>query len=128
MPKYLTQPWLDKTVELSQRQPERAGASARMQYVVTGGPGGDIKYSLILQDGRINESQLGELTDSDFTMTLTYTDSVKLQKGELDPGSAFMQGRMKVTGDMAKLMQLLPLTSSPEYKSLQDDIRGVTEY
>ena len=29
---------------------------------------------------------------------------------------------------MGKLMQLMPLTKSPEYKALQDEIRGITEF
>jgi len=29
---------------------------------------------------------------------------------------------------MGKLMSLLPLTQSPEYKAIQEEIRGVTEY
>ena len=42
--------------------------------------------------------------------------------------AAFMQGRMKVTGNMGKLMQLMPLTNSPEYKELQEQVRELTEY
>ena len=128
MSKYLTQEWLDDTAKMGDSQPERPGASARMQYVITGGPEGDIKYYWILENGKILESKLGELPDSDFTMTLTYDDSVKVQKGELDPNAAFMQGRMKVTGNMGKLMTLMPLTNSPEYKALQEEIREITEY
>ena len=128
MSKYLTQEWLDETGKMADSQPERPGASARMQYVITGGPEGDIKYYWILENGKILESKLGELPDSDFTMTLTYDDSVKVQKGELDPNAAFMQGRMKVTGNMGKLMTLMPLTNSPEYKALQEEIREITEY
>jgi putative sterol carrier protein len=99
-----------------------------MQYHVTDGPDGDIKYYWVLENGKLLESKLGELPDADFTMTLTYEDSVKVQKGELDPNAAFMQGRMKVTGNMGKLMTLMPLTNSPEYKQLQEEIRGITEY
>ena len=128
MSKYLTQEWLDETAKMGDSQPERPGASARMQYVITGGPEGDIKYYWILENGKILESKLGELSDADFTMTLTYDDSVKVQKGELDPNAAFMQGRMKVTGNMGKLMTLMPLTNSPEYKALQEEIREITEY
>ena len=128
MPKYLTQEWLDVQQELAQEFPERPGATARMQYNVTGGPDGDVKYYWVLEDGKLLDSQLGEIEDGDFTLTMTYDDAKKVQQGELDPNAAFMQGRMKVTGNMAKLMSLLPLTNSPEYRALQEQIREITEY
>ncbi|HEY3241432.1 MAG TPA: SCP2 sterol-binding domain-containing protein, partial [Acidimicrobiia bacterium] len=86
------------------------------------------KYFWVLEDGKILDSQLGDIDDSDFTLTMTYDDAVKVQRGELDPNAAFMQGRMKVSGNMAKLMSLLPLTNSPEYRALQEEIRGITDY
>jgi alkyl sulfatase BDS1-like metallo-beta-lactamase superfamily hydrolase len=128
MPKYLSQEWLDEGTKLAESQPDRPGASARMQYVVTGGPDGDVKYYWVLENGKLLESKIGEISDADFTLTLTYDDSVKVQKGELDANAAFMQGRMKVTGNMGKLMQLMPLTNSPEYKELQEQVRAITEY
>ena len=128
MSKYLTQEWLDETAKMGDSQPERPGASARMQYAITGGPEGDIKYYWRLENGKLLESKLGEIPDADFTLTLTYDDSVSVQKGDLDANAAFMQGRMKVTGNMGKLMQLMPLTNSPEYKALQEEIRGITDY
>ncbi|MGZ4737522.1 MAG: SCP2 sterol-binding domain-containing protein [Acidimicrobiia bacterium] len=128
MSKYLSQEWIDETRALAAGQPERPGASARMQYVVTGGPEGDIKYYWVLENGKLVESSLGEIPDSDFTMTLTYDDSVKVQNGDLDANAAFMQGRMKVAGNMAKLMQLMPLTNSPEYKALQEEVRQITDF
>ncbi len=128
MAKYLTQEWLDQSRERAKDQPERPGSSAKMQYVVTGGPEGDIKYYWVLEDGKLLESQLGEIADPDFTMTSTYEDSVAIAKGTLDANAAFMQGKMKVAGNTGKLMTLLPLTMSPEYKALQEQIRGLTEY
>jgi putative sterol carrier protein len=127
VPKYLTQEWLDEARELAKDQPARAGASATIQYVVTGGPDGDIKYYWVLEDGKLLESHLGDIAEPEITMTLSYEDSVKVHRGELDPNAAFMQGRMKVSGDMGKLMTLLPLTMSPEYKALQERIREITE-
>src|ERR1044071_5715661 len=126
MAKYLSQEWLDEGRKLAEDQPERPGATARMQYVVTGGPDGDIKYYWVLENGKLLESQLGEIADADFTLTQSYEDAVKVQKGELDANAAFMQGRVKVTGNMAKLMSLLPLTNAPEYKSLQEEINKIT--
>jgi predicted lipid carrier protein YhbT len=128
MSKWLTQEWLDESKKLAEGQPERPGASARMQYVVTGSPDGDIKYYWILENGKLQESTLGELSDAEVTMTQTYEDAMKIQKGELDANAAFMQGRVKVTGNMAKLMSLLPLTNAPEYKDLQKQIQEITEY
>jgi alkyl sulfatase BDS1-like metallo-beta-lactamase superfamily hydrolase len=128
MAKYLSQEWLDQGRKLAESQPERPGASARMQYVVTGGPDGEIKYYWVLENGKLNESSRGEIGDADFTMTMTYEDSVKVQKGELDANAAFMQGRVKVAGNMGKLMTLMPLTMSPEYKQLQEQIRDLTDF
>ena len=48
MSKWLSQEWLDETRKMAEGQPERAGASARMQYVVTGAPDGDIDYYWVL--------------------------------------------------------------------------------
>ncbi|HEU5302764.1 MAG TPA: SCP2 sterol-binding domain-containing protein [Acidimicrobiia bacterium] len=128
MPKYLTQEWLDEGRELAKDQPERPGASAKMQYALSGGPDGELKYYWVLEDGRLLESQLGEIADPDFTMSMSYDDSVLIQKGELDVNAAFMQGRVKVAGNMGKLMQLMPLTNSPEYRALQDKVREITEF
>ena len=128
MPKYLSQAWLDKARALAQDQPERPGASATMQFVVTGGPDGDVKYYWVLQDGVLAEACVGELPDAEVTMTTGYQDSVAIQKGELDANAAFMQGKTKVTGNMGKLMSLMPLTMSPEYQALQEKVRAITEY
>ena len=128
MPKWMTQEWMDAQTKLAEDQPERPGATARMQYVITGAPGGDIKYYWVLEDGHLKENRLGTLDDAELTLTQSYEDAVKIQKGELDEQAAFMQGRIKVEGNMAKLMALLPITSSPEYRELQNKIREITEY
>ncbi len=128
MSKWLTQEWLDETCRMADSQPERPGASARMQYVVTGGPDGEVRYYWILENGKLQESKLGDLDGAEVTMTQTYDDAMKIQKGELDANAAFMQGRIKVAGNMAKLMALMPLTNAPEYKELQKQIQEITEY
>jgi putative sterol carrier protein len=126
--RYLSQEWLDALREAAASQPERPGATARIQYAVSGGPDGDVKYYWILQDGKLLEAALGTVDDADITLTLTYEDSVKVQQGELDANAAFMQGRMKVAGNMGTLMQLLPLTNSPEYKQLQSEVTQATTF
>jgi len=128
MSKWLSQEWLDETRLMAEAQPERPGASARMQYVVTAGPEGDVQYYWILEDGKLRESTLGQLADAEVTLTQTYEDAKRVQEGQLDANAAFMQGRIKVTGNMAKLMALMPLTNAPEYKELQRQIQEITQY
>ncbi len=127
---YLTQEWLDAGRELAQEFPERAGATARLQYHVVGTPNGDVHYYWVVENGNLQESTLGDDPDAEITLSMSYEDAVKMQKGELDPNAAFMQGRIKVVpgSNMGKLMSLLPLTQSPEYKAIQSKINDVTEY
>ncbi|MGH9164151.1 MAG: SCP2 sterol-binding domain-containing protein [Acidimicrobiales bacterium] len=128
MAKWLSQEWHEETKRLAETQPERPGASARLQYVITGGPDGEVRYYWVLENGKLLDVALGDLDDAEITLTQSHADAMKIQQGELDANAAFMQGRVKVTGNMAKLMALLPITNSPEYKQLQTEIRAVTEY
>lgn len=128
MAKYLSQEWLDLQKELAQEFPDRPGATARMQYLITGTPEGDVSYYQAIEDGKMLESALGTDPEAEFTLSQTYDDSVKIAKGELDANAAFMQGRIKVTGNMGKLMSLMPLTQSAEYKAIVAKVSEQTEY
>ena len=130
MSKYLSQEWLDEGRELAQEFPERAGATARLQYQVNGAPEGDVHYYWVVENGKLQESTLGDDPDAEITLSMSYDDAVKMQKGELDANAAFMQGRIKVVpgSNMGKLMSLLPLTQSPEYKAIQSKINDITDY
>lgn len=127
MPKYLTQEWMDRARELAADFPETPGASVRMQQVITGAPEGEVRYYTVIEDGKTLEQALGEDPEAEVTLTNTYEDAVKILKGDLDVSAAFMQGRVKITGNMAKMMGLLPLTNKPEYKQIQEKLRAETE-
>jgi putative sterol carrier protein len=128
MAKYLSQEWLDLQKDLAQEFPDRPGATARMQYVITGTPEGDVSYYQVIEDGKMLESSLGTDPDAEFTLSQGYDDSVKIAQGELDANAAFMQGRIKVTGNMGKLMSLMPLTQSQEYKDILAKVSEQTEF
>jgi putative sterol carrier protein len=128
MPKYLSQEWLDQVKELAADQAEHPGISGQVQCVVTGTSEGEVAYVQVIEDGKLLESTRGRLSDPEITFTCPYDDAVRMQRGELDPNVAYMQGKLKVTGDLTKFLQLLPLTSSPDFVALQAKIRQVTEY
>lgn len=128
MAKWLSQQWLDESKQLAESQPERPGASARLQYVISGGPKGEVNYYWIVVDGKLLENQLGKLADAEVTLSETYEDAKAMQTGELDANTAFMQGKIKVDGDVAKLMALLPITMSPEFSQFQQEVLKITEF
>ena len=108
MAKWLTQEWLDESTTLAEGQPESVPARRRGSSTsITGGPDGEVAYYWIVEDGQLLENRLGELADAEVTLTETYDDAMRMQKGELDANAAFMQGKIKVDGDVAKLMALL---------------------
>ncbi len=128
MPKWLTQEWLDTYRELAQSQPERPGVSVRLQYRVTGGPDGDVNYYWVVKDGKLVECKLGELEDAEVTITEKWDDAMAIQKLKLNPTVAFMQGKIKPSGSIGKLMSLLPITSSAEFRKLQEEVLALTEF
>ena len=128
MPKYLSQEWLDEFVSLAVDQPSRPGATVKIQYKATNGPDGDVDYYWIIDEGKFLDAKLGMVDGADFSMTSAYEDLAKVQRGELDATAAFMQGKMKVSGNMAKMMSLLPITNSPEWKALQEKVNAITDY
>ena len=128
MSQYLTQEWLDEFCELSGELPERPGATLKIQYQVTGAPDGDLDYYLNHENGKLVEGTLGSLEDPDTTITMSYDDAAAMQRGDLDATAAFMQGKMKAAGNMARLMSLLPVTNSPEWKALQEKVKANTQF
>lgn len=46
------------------------------------------------------------------TFSMTPEVSALLQGGQLDPDVAYMRGQLKVTGDMARFFDLLPLADA----------------
>lgn len=99
-----------------------------LQYVLTGSPEGEVKYYWIIEDGKLLENRLGELVDAEVTLTEAYEDAMAIQKGDLDANAAFMQGKIQVDGDVAKLMALLPITMSPEFAEFQKSVLAMTEF
>lgn len=88
-------------------------ASAIVQHVVNGAPEGNVSYWTRIDRGRVVEAVLGEADKPDLTFTIAYDDAVRIDSGELELSAAYMQGRLKADGDMAKLLALLAATHQP---------------
>lgn len=128
MARWLSEAWMKESLRLASSQPERKGVSARIQFVVSGGPAGEVAYFWVVEDGRLVECSLGRLDDAQVVLTYDHDDAMRIQKGDLDVTSAFMQGKVRAEGDVARLLGLLPITASEEFQAFQSALGAATEY
>ncbi|MCU1498909.1 MAG: hypothetical protein JWM47_2862 [Acidimicrobiales bacterium] len=128
MATYLSQDWLDAQVVASAALPAVPGLSARVQYVVPGGPDGEVKYVSVIEDGRVTANTMGVDADADLTLTITYPESIQLATGELDPNAAFMRGRIKVAGSTGTMLRLLATTKAPAFEAARAELAEATEF
>jgi hypothetical protein len=113
---FLSEDWVALQRELSAALPARPGASARVQYTVTGAPG-EVVYWLAWEDGRVVDGGLGLDPAAEVMLITPRVLATELAAGRVEPSVAFMQGRMKTSGDQAALLRILAVTATPEYEA-----------
>ncbi len=100
----------------------------KMNQVITETPGGeDIKMFLDTSSGEMVMDK-GELPDADVTITLPY-EVAKKQMVDQDQAAAmqaFMSGKVKVQGDMMKLMGMQGMGADPVTAKINDEIKEMT--
>ncbi|MFC7292485.1 SCP2 sterol-binding domain-containing protein [Hirschia litorea] len=92
--------------------------TAKISEVVSSGTDFDDKVKFdfgdegkLFIDGASN-SVSNDDGDADATISVDFEDFKKLAQGQMDPMMAFMQGKLKVAGDMGVAMKLQGLFSS----------------
>jgi hypothetical protein len=130
MAKFLSQDWLDLQRELLGASGTGAPGeiNGTVQFVISGTPDGEKKYFFRIDGGHLVDSSIGAADNADVTVTSTWDDAVAVSKGDLDPSVGFMQGKIKVAGDMKKVLALLPLTSGTANSETVAQLRAATEY
>lgn len=53
--------------------------------------------------------------EPDLTITMSTEDAHQVKDGQLEPSVAYMQGKLKSTGDNALLLRILAWTTTPEF-------------
>jgi hypothetical protein len=124
---FLSTEWLEELTRLGSEHAPFPGITGTLQVVVSGGPEKDVKFLVVLDDGRVDSAERRVDAAAELTLTFDYANAVAVQEGELDPSVAFMQGRMKTAGDTGLLLQLLPLTRTPAYRTFREKLAAVTE-
>ena len=132
---FLSDEWLDEARKIRE---EYAGKtppitqSVKMNLVVTTVPFSeeDIKAHLDTSSGEL-QLETGHLDAPDLTITVDYdTAKAILVEGNPQAGmQAFMAGKVRVEGDMAKLMMLQsqPAAADPNAAEMAAKLRDITE-
>lgn len=90
-----------------------------LQFNVSVAPEGDVPYYLQIGDGAATMA-LGELEGADASVSSDYDTAIAISKGELNVQMAFMTGKIKVGGNMAKIMMNQGLIS--EFARVQSNL------
>jgi putative sterol carrier protein len=129
---FLSDEWLEEAKKIRE---EYAGQSSppahavRMNQIVTEVPFGDgtIEAHLDTSDGEMS-MEMGHLENPDLTVTLDYlTAKAILVDGNPQAGmQAFMAGKIKVQGDMTKMMAMQSGTPDPSQAEIAAKIQAIT--
>jgi hypothetical protein len=130
---FLSDEWITAAREIRSRHESAASAltfEARINLLITGVPFGQgtIESYMEAVDGRL-DLELGILENPDCTVTTDHATAKALLVDQ-DPAAAmqaFMSGRIKVQGDMMKLMAMQ--TSMPDdevARQVAEEIRQIT--
>jgi putative sterol carrier protein len=106
--KFLTEEWLEAlTGAMNLHEGFRdaiADVDLTLQFEVTDPPEGQLaRYFVAVGDG-IASAGAGDAEGADATITSSYDTAVAISKGDLNTQMAFMTGKVKVGGNMGKLM------------------------
>ena len=130
---FLSPEWLDEAKKIREEYAGQTTAPAhavRMNQIITEVPFGDgeINAHMDTSSGSI-EMDLSHLENPDLTVTLDYaTAKAILVDGNPQAGmQAFMAGKIKVQGDMTKMMALQSGAPDPSAAEIAGRIKEITE-
>ena len=107
MSKFLSEEWAAEVTAALGEHPgfKNAIGSAELgiQFIVSDGPDGNAEYYL-KSAGGASIMAVGALENADVTVRQSYDTASAISKGELNTQTAFMTGKVKVSGNLAKLM------------------------
>ena len=100
MARFLTNAWLDDLDEAARAADVPTTSPLVLQQIVPDGPEGhEVAYALVVAGGRLRVER-GRVTEPDLTFTQDRATAEAIHRGELSAQAAFMQGRLRLGGDL----------------------------
>ena len=130
---FLTEEWVAAAKDLREQFEGEAAAPAhvvRMNQIITGCPfePSEVHTFMDTSDGTVNTGK-GELDNAEVTLTTDWETSRKIivEQDQAAAMQAFMSGKIKVAGDMTKLMAMQSGSADPVAEELAKKIAEITE-
>jgi putative sterol carrier protein len=105
---YLSDQWLDEADAALRADGGLADATSGLDltvaYEVTGTPDGKRSYALVFGKGPVSVLRPAP-ADAPVTFSLDYDTAAEIARGEVSAQAAFMQGRLKLGGDVNVLIR-----------------------
>ena len=130
---FLSPAWVDAAHRVYAGHADLAAApttSVRMNLVIEGVPFGTGALDAHLDTSQgIADLDLGHLEGPELTVRLDYElAKTVLVQGDVQAGAeAFLLGRVRIEGDVTKLLAFQQATPSPRQLRLAEEIRAITE-
>ena len=134
---FLSPSWMEAAREIRAKYADQAtkvATSIKMNQVITDVPagvadGGEIRSYVDTSSGYV-VMELGELEGADLTVTTDYDTARKIfvDQDQAAGMQAFMSGKIKVQGDMMKMMAMQTAMPNDEVaKTIAQEIKDITE-
>lgn len=121
--KFLSEDWIEAVNEAladdEGYKSSTATTEIALQFEVGDGPDGDVQYSVAMANG-VTTFGLGTSEEADATIRNDYETASAISKGDLNTQAAFISGKLKVEGNLAKIMM-----NQPAFTSLANSLAGM---
>jgi len=129
---FLSEEWIAEVRRLGEEHQGGAGVAhvVKMNQIITDVPFGEgtINAHMDTSTGEM-QMDMGHVENPDVTVTLDYeTAKAIFVDGNPQAGmQAFMAGKVKVQGDMTKLMAMQTATPNPDAQAFAEKVKEMTE-
>lgn len=127
MTRFLSTDFFELLARESRHHPVVEGADADLDLAVPGAPDGDVVVRLEIRDGHLVAHETDPAQAAPLQLSCPHDLAVELLTRETSVAVAFMQGRLKVNGDMPAMHRLLPLTARGSFDDLLERVAAATE-
>ncbi len=105
--KFLSEDWLNAANQTlagaADYQSATSTTDLTLQFVVTDAPDGDVEYNVTMAGGTTTFAG-GALEGADASIRNNHETAMAISKGDLNTQAAFISGKLKVEGNLAKIM------------------------